>query len=184
MIDTLSTRARSDRYGSKINRTHSPLRAYTVPWASILIASLLPQLVIASAVPLIPPLGFILLLSWRLVRPGLLPVWAGFPLGIFDDLFSGQPFGSAILLWSLTMLGMEVFEAKFPWRGFFQDWVVAGAVVTLYLITAALLSGGRVDATMIVVLGPQVVVSIVLIPIVSRFVAGLDRFRLTRVRGL
>ena len=32
--------------------------------------------------------------------------------------------------------------------------------------------------------GPQLVLSIALIPLISRFVAGLDRFRLTRVRSL
>lgn len=184
MIDPISHRARRDRYGSKINRSHSPALAYAVPWLSVLLGSLLPQLVIASAVPMVPPLGYLMLLSWRLVRPGLLPVWAGFPLGLFDDLFSGQPFGSAILLWSITMLGMEVFEAKFPWRGFFQDWLVAGVVVTGYLLVAALFSGGEIGATMLLVLGPQIVLSLVMIPVVARLVAALDRFRLTRVRVL
>ena len=184
MTGELSSRARRDRYGSKINRAHSPALAHAVPWVSIMLGSLLPQLPIASAVPLSPPLGFLMLLSWRLVRPGLLPVWAGFPLGAFDDLFSGQPFGCAILLWSLTMLGMELFEAKFPWRGFLQDWLVMSVIAAGYLVTAALFSGGRIGGTMLLVLGPQFVFTVALIPILSRFVAGLDRFRLTRVRSL
>ena len=184
MIDQLSTRARRDRYGSKINRTHSPALAHAVPWITVMLASLLPQLPIASAVPLIPPLGFMALLSWRLVRPGLLPVWAGFPLGAFDDLFSGQPFGCAIVLWSVTMIGIELVEARFPWRGFFQDWIVAGVVVTWYLVIAALFSGGRIGGTALVVLVPQLAISVVLIPVMSRLVAGLDRFRLTRVRAI
>lgn len=184
MIDQLSSRARRDRYGSKINRTHSSLLAYAVPWMAVMLGSLLPQLPIASAVPLIPPLGYVMLLSWRLVRPGLLPVWAGFPLGAFDDLFSGQPFGSAILLWSITMIGIEMVEARFPWRGFFQDWIVAAVVVTWYLVIAALFSGGRIGGTTLAVLLPQVTVSIILIPVMSRIVAGLDRFRLTRVKAI
>jgi rod shape-determining protein MreD len=184
MIDQLSSRARSDRYGSKINRTHSPVLAYAVPWASVMIGSLLPQLFIASAVPLVPPLGFLVLLSWRLVRPGLLPVWAGFPLGLFDDLFTGQPLGSAILLWSATMIALEIVETRFPWRGFFQDWLVSGILSVGYLVMAAILSGGRVDGVMIAVLLPQIVVTLVLIPVLARFVAALDRFRLTRVRGI
>lgn len=184
MISELSPRARRDPYGSKINRAHSPALAYAVPWITVLLGSLIPQLPIASAVPLIPPLGFMMLLSWRLVRPGLLPVWAGFPLGLFDDLFSGQPFGCAVLLWSVTMLGIELVEARFPWRGFFQDWLVGGVVVTSYLVIAALFSGGRIGGTALLVLMPQVVVSIVLIPVMSRLVAFLDRFRLTRVRAI
>ena len=184
MIDQLSTRARSDRYGSKINRTYSPVRAYVVPWLSIMLGTLLPQLFVASAVPFVPPLGFLMLLSWRFVRPGLLPVWAGFPLGLFDDLFSGQPFGSAIMLWSAAMLALEILETRFPWRGFFQDWIVTGVLAAGYLLLAALFSGGRVGSIALVVLGPQLVLTVALIPILARFVAGLDRFRLARVWGV
>ncbi len=184
MTGQLSSRARRDRYGCKINRTHSPVLAYAVPWASVMLGAFIPQLPIASAVPLAPPLGYLMLLSWRLARPGLLPVWAGFPLGAFDDLFSGQPFGCAILLWSATMIGIEIVETRFPWRGFFQDWIVGSVIVTWYLVLAALFSGGQVGAAMLLVLGPQLVLSIALIPLISRFVAGLDRFRLTRVRSL
>ena len=184
MTGQLSPRARRDRYGSKINRTHAPVLAYAVSWASVMLGSLIPQLPIASPVPLAPPLGYLMLLSWRLVRPGLLPVWAGFPLGAFDDLFSGQPFGCAILLWSATMIGIEIVETRFPWRGFSQDWIVGSVIVTWYLVLAALFSGGQVGAAMLLVLGPQLVLSIALIPLISRFVASLDRFRLTRVRSL
>lgn len=183
-MDPLSSRARRDPYGSKINRAHSPTLAYAIPWVSVMAGSLLPQLPIASAVPLVPPLGFLMLLSWRFVRPGLLPVWAGFPLGLFDDLFSGQPFGSAIMLWSMTMIGLEILEARFPWRGFYQDWTVAGVVSAWYLVMAALFSGGQVGGTMVAVLVPQLVLTLILIPILSRFTAGLDRYRLTRFRSL
>ncbi|MFN3509884.1 MAG: rod shape-determining protein MreD [Tsuneonella troitsensis] len=184
MIAELSNKARSDRYGSKINRTHSPVRAYLVPWLSIVLGSLVALLPVASAVPLVPPLGFLMLLSWRLVRPGLFPVWAGFPLGLFDDMFSGQPFGSAIMLWSATMIAIEILETRFPWRGFFQDWAVSGLLATGYLMIAALFSGGKLGLTMFAVLVPQIVLTLALIPILSRFVSGLDRFRLARVRGL
>ena len=184
MIGELSSRARRDRYGSKINRTHSPVRAYLVPWASIMLASVLPLFAIASAVPLIPPLGYLMLLSWRLVRPGLLPVWAGFPLGLFDDMFSGQPLGSAIFLWSLTMIALEIIETRFPWRGFFQDWAVSALLAVVYLVTAAVFSGGQLGATMLVVLVPQILLTLALIPVLSRFVAALDRFRLARVWGV
>jgi rod shape-determining protein MreD len=184
MIGEISHRARRDRYGSKINRTHSPVRAYVVPWLSIMLASLVPMIPIASAVPLVPPLGFLMLLSWRLVRPGLMPVWAGVPLGIFDDVFSGQPFGSAIMLWSATMIAIEIIETRFPWRGFFQDWAVSGLLATVYLFVAALFSGGRLEPTVFLALLPQIVFTIVLIPVLSRVVSALDRFRLSRVRGV
>lgn len=182
MIDPISGKARRDRYGSKINRAHSPVLAYATPWVTIMFASLLPQILIASAIPLVPPLGYLMLIAWRLVRPGLLPVWAGTLLGLFNDLFSGQPFGCATLLWSLTMLGIELLEARFPWRGFLQDWLVGIVFIAAYLIFAAMLSGARIDIMAIVVMGPQFLLSVFVFPIVARMVAALDRFRLMRVR--
>ena len=92
-MERLNPRARSDHYGSRINRTQSPLRAGSVPYLSIMLGSLVPLLLIADVMPLLPPLGFLMLIAWRLMRPGLLPLWAGAPLGAFDDLVSGQPFG-------------------------------------------------------------------------------------------
>ncbi len=78
---------------------------------------------------MLPPFGFMLLVAWRQVRPGLLPVWAGLPLGLFDDIYSGQPFGSAMLLWSLAMILLELVEARFPWRNFLLDWLVSAVLI-------------------------------------------------------
>ena len=116
--------ARAER---RINRRHSRIFATFVPWSSIVLASILPTLQVAGGVALVPPLGFMLLLAWRIVRPGLLPVWAGAALGLVDDLFSGQPLGFGIATWSLAMLTLEWAEIRFPWRGFAQEWLIAGA---------------------------------------------------------
>ena len=184
MIDPINPRARRDAFGSKINRDHSPLLAYGVPWTSILIASLTPWLPIISSAPIVPPLGYMLLVAWRLMRPSLLPLWAGLPLGAFDDLYSGQPFGSGILLFSLTLIGIELLDARFPWRGFLLDWLLASAILALYLALSALVSGGQITPIQLSVIVPQLLVTIVLYPIVARLVALLDRARLTRVRRL
>ncbi|MCA0902308.1 rod shape-determining protein MreD [Qipengyuania aquimaris] len=179
-MERMEPRARSDAYGSRINRSHSPLLANVIPWLSILLGSLLPVFAIAAALPMVPPLGFLTLLAWRLVRPGLLPVWAGFPLGLFDDLFSGQPFGFAILLWSMTMLVIEFVELRLPWRAFWQDWFTAGLLVVMYLLGGWLLSGATPTLPALVALIPQLLMSILMFPIVARIVARLDRLRLMR----
>jgi rod shape-determining protein MreD len=184
MIDPINPRARRDAFGSKINRDHAPLLAYGVPWASILLASLTPLLPIIAPAPILPPLAFMLLLAWRLMRPGLLPLWAGLPLGAFDDLFSGQPFGSGILLFSLTLIGIEALDARFPWRSFWQDWIIAIAVIAAYLMVAALVSGAHPDRVLLLALGPQFGLSILMFPIIARIVSMLDRLRLLRVRRL
>lgn len=181
-MERLNLKSRSDRYGRRINRVHSPLRAQIVPYASILIASVLPALFMSGVMPISPPLGFLLLLGWRMVRPGLLPLWVGLPLGAFDDLFSGQPFGSAILLWSLTMLILEFLEERFPFRGFWQDWFTAGVAILLYLIAAMAASGTAPTIYHLSASTPQVLLSILLYPIIALMVAALDRFRLSRVR--
>ncbi|WDA40602.1 rod shape-determining protein MreD [Erythrobacter sp. BLCC-B19] len=183
-MERLDPRARSDIYGRRINRAPYPWRVRSVPYASIMLGSLLPVLLIADVMPLLPPLGFLLLLGWRMVRPGLLPLWAGAPLGAFDDLVSGQPFGCAILLWSLAMIAIEVIETRFPWRGFWQDWFTAGVMAVLYWFAALLLSGASVTPEMIVVAVPQAAMAVLLYPVVARIVAGLDRFRLARARKL
>ena len=184
MITRLNPRARRDRFGSKINLAPSPARATAVPWLSVILGSLTPLLPFIASAPIVPPVGFMMLLGWRLVRPGLLPLWAGFPLGLFDDLFSGQPLGCGVLLWSLAMLGIEAVEARFPWRNFLLDWLTAGLALALYLMVSALFSGGGGGYARIVLIGPQLLLSILLFPIVARMVARLDRFRLMRVRAI
>ena len=183
-MEVLNPRSRSDAFGSKINRAHSPVLAISLPWAMILLGSLTPLLPVISPAPIMPPFGFLLLIAWRLVRPGLLPLWAGLPLGLFDDLFSGQPLGSGVLLFSLALIAIELLELRFPWRGFWQDWLTAALLVSGYLTMSAVFSGAELTLIQLKVIVPQLLLSIVLFPIIARMVALLDRLRLMRVRRL
>jgi rod shape-determining protein MreD len=171
-------------FARRINRAHSPILAFGVPWLTVLIGSLAPWLPVIAPAPVVPPLGFTVLLAWRLLRPGLFPLWAGVPLGMFDDLYSGQPFGSGIFLFSLTLLAIELIELRFPWRGFLLDWALATLILAIYLVAAALVSGAHFVPVQLTVIVPQLLLSVVLYPIVARLVALLDRMRLTRVRRL
>ncbi len=137
-----------------------------------------------DVMPLAPPIGFIIFLSWRLMRPGLFPLWIGVPLGAFDDLFSGQPFGSAILLWSVTMIGIELVETRFPWRGFWQDWFTAGLVILIYIFASMLTSGATITPHMLIATIPQLLLALLVYPLFARIVAWLDRFRLSRSRRI
>ena len=180
MMEQLNPRARSDEYGSRINRVHSPVLGHGIPPLTVVLASFLPALIMTSALPFIPPFGFMMLVAWRIVRPGLFPVWIGLPLGAFDDLFSGQPFGSAILLWSLAMIAIELVEARFPWRNFVQDWLAISALVALYILAAAFVSGAKLTVPGVAALLPQILFSALLFPLVARLVARWDRLRLKR----
>ena len=183
-MERIDPRARSDAYGSRLNRSHSPLVANVVPWLSIVLASLLPIFFVAAGLPILPPLGFLMLLGWRLFRPGLLPVWAGIPLGLFDDLFSGQPFGFAILTWSLAMLVIEALELRLPWRAFWQDWLSAAVLSIFYLLAGWLLSGASPSLASLIALVPQILLTLLLFPVVARVVARLDLWRLWRWKRL
>jgi rod shape-determining protein MreD len=183
-MERLNPQSRRDPYGSRINRRESALLAYGLPWSTILLGSLTPWLPIIAAAPVLPPLGFLLMLAWRLLRPGLLPTWAGLPLGFFDDLYSGQPMGSGVLLFSLALIIVELIEIRFPWRNFWLDWLTAAGIVVPYIVVAALISGAKPTAVQLAAIAPQVLLAVVLFPIVARIVAMLDRLRLMRVRRI
>ena len=178
----LKPRSRPNPYGKRINREPSPLLANSVPYATIVLGSMLPLLLVTSTMPIVPPLGFMMLVGWRLMRPGLLPSWVGLPLGAIDDLFSGQPFGSAILLWSVTMLAIEWFETRVPWRGFLQDWLAAALACAGYVLAAAAFSGAKINPTLAIAIMPQLLASILAFPLISVLVATFDRLRLQRIR--
>ena len=182
MMEEINGRVRHSAYGHRIERTQSPLLAYSIPIITILLGSLSPLLPVIASAPLLPPLGYLFFLSWRLVRPGLLPLWAGIPFGLFDDLFSGQPLGSAIMLWSLTMLALEVIDNRYPWRNFVQDWLLSIVFIAVYLVVSALVAGFNHGGVRLELLLPQFIFSILLYPIVAFVVGSLDNFRLRRVK--
>jgi rod shape-determining protein MreD len=183
-METLNPRSRRDSFGTRINRAQSPILGHGLPWLTVVLGSLTPWLPIIAAAPVVPPMGFITLLAWRLLRPGLFPLWAGVPLGLVDDLFSGQPVGSGILLFSITLLAIEVVEFRLPWRGFLLDWALASAILGVYLSFAALFSGADITPVQLTVIVPQLIISIVVYPLVARMIAVLDRLRLMRVRRI
>ena len=169
--------------GGRLNRAPSPFLAYLLPWLAIALASVAPAWPVIASFPLMPPLGFLMLLGWRQLHPGLLPVWAGLPLGLLDDLVSGQPAGSGVLLWSATLLGLEAIELRWPWRNFLVEWAVSGAIIAAYLVIAGLIANGITRADWLMVILPQMLVSILVYPLIGRVVAWLDRLRLAQFRN-
>ena len=168
----------NQRLRKRINRAPSPILARGVPWASVMLLSLMPFAPLFVSAPIIPPLAFMALLAWRMLRPGMLPVWAGAPLGAFDDLYSGQPFGSAVLLWSLAMLVIDLIDIRLRWRGFLQDWALAASLIAAYLVLAVFVSNLAGGAAPLRTILPQIVLAVIAHPLVTRLIAALDRLRL------
>ena len=151
-------------------------RARALPWLTVMAGSLVTTFPIVASLPLLPPMGLLMLLAWRLLARFALRPWAAAPLGAFDDLVSGQPLGSAVLLWSLCFLAIDLVEQRLVFRDFWQDWVIAGAAVAGCLVAGRLIAlplGARVD----VVLLAQIVIAVMLFPLAARIVAWIDRKR-------
>ena len=167
-----------DLVPARINRAPSPWVAGGLPWVTVMLASMASFSPIVASAPVVPPLAYMVFLAWRMLRPSLLPVWA------FDDLFSGQPLGSGIVLWSAAMLAMEAVDNRFLWRSFRQDWVAAGLLIAVYLALGAVFAGLAAGYPLPLVIGPQLLAALVLYPIVTQIVALFDRIRLLPLQAV
>lgn len=157
-----------------------PLRMNAVPAGSVMVGSALSGLPFIVETPIMPPFGFILLLSWRMLRSDLWPVWIGIPLGFWDDLISGQPVGSAVALWTITMLAMDALDRRVVWRNYWIDWALAGMALLVLLVTGALLARAGNAADIIRLIAPQYTLSVFLVPLAMLLVSRLDAWRLKR----
>jgi rod shape-determining protein MreD len=165
-------------YESRIERVQSPWKMLLVPVLSVMAGSAATAMPLFTAGPMLPPMGFMMLLGWRLMRPGIWPAWVGLPFGLFDDLFSGQPFGSAALLWSLTLLAIELIDARAIWRDHLQDWLIAAVAIMLVLLGGLGIQGLAHRAPEASVIVPQILLSMLIFPLAVRLCARLDGWRL------
>lgn len=141
--------------------------------ATIVAGSLLTLIPIVATVPWLPPAGLLLLLAWRLRDPRLLPAWAPLPLGLFDDLVSGQVFGSAMVLWTVVFIAIDVLDSRLVWRFFAHDWLIAAGaaagVLTLQRLLAAPLAA-HVDTLLLI----QIAVAAALFPLAALIASRID----------
>jgi len=166
-------------YEPRLNRVASRWALIGVPALSVMLGSmtvLLPQI---SVLPLLPPFGFLILLAWRMIVRDLWPVWAALPLGFFDDIFSGQPLGSAMLLWTLVFLVLDIFDRWMMWRDYRQDWAIAGTLVAIVLLAGLVIANASGGDTNAVILLPQIIISVLIFPLMVRLCAWLDVLRWT-----
>lgn len=170
------------RTGPQLGEPASRLRMQLVPIATVMLASALPlMLPLIANSPVLPPLGLILFLCWQMLRAELWPVWIGLPLGLWDDMFSGQPFGSAIGLWTLACIAIQYFSQRIYWRGFVHDWAITATLVAIIQFLGALIvhphaPTGRLLSLVL----PQIIFAAMLVPMVLRLTGRFDNFRLKR----
>lgn len=170
----------SDSY-QRIARDRSLLRIKGTPVATVMLGSLFPAILPIIAVsPAMPPLGLLMLLGWRLLRPEIWPLWIGLLLGLFDDIATGHPVGTAMCLWTLTLVALDLAGGRLLWRDYVQDWLIAAiAIIAVLAMSWAIMAlgpdGGGGPFSRIL---PQMAISILLYPLAARLCARLDRWRL------
>lgn len=163
----------------RLGRTPSRLRIHGTPVLCVMLGSMIPALLpLISQSPTLPPLGLLFLLSWRLLHREIWPLWIGAPLGAFDDLMSGNPFGTAIFLWSVIIIAIEFADERLFWRDYWHDWLIAVPACLTFLggsFLIARLGGSAVPAFLLL---PQLLWSALFYPLIVRITAGMDRWRM------
>ena len=147
--------------------------ARALPWLTVVAGSLVTAVPLVATVPLLPPFGLLMLLAWRLLVRFSMRRWAAAPLGFVDDLVSGQPLGSAVLLWSLCFLVIDLAEARLVFRDFGQDWLIATGLIAACLLAGRVLAvpaTAHVDLALLA----QGVATALLFPVAMRLVAWID----------
>lgn len=151
-----------------------------VPVATTVIAILLGLFPLIVTAPIVPDLGFLVLITWRLLRPEIWLPTAALGFGLFDDLVSGHPIGQSMALWTMVFLLFDLIESRVDYKDFWFDWLFAGLAIILYTFGAwyiGVLMDSRAPFAMML---PQLGFSILAYPVVARLVLGLDRWRLSR----
>lgn len=163
----------------QIGRGPSPFAAY-LPAATVVIASLLSALPIVSNSGWYPDFGYLVLISWRLLRADPWPPWWAAPLGFVNDLFTGYPVGFSIALWSATMLALDLIDRRTMWRDYWIEWVLAAVLIAidewLQWRVAKAVDAAPSFSRMV----PALVISIFVFPLFAWLVSRIDAWRLGR----
>ncbi|HEV2867595.1 MAG TPA: rod shape-determining protein MreD [Allosphingosinicella sp.] len=166
--------------GSSTEVAIRDVRRRFVPVGSTLGAILLSLLPIVASMPLLPDLGFVTLIVWRLLRPEIWSAQVALGLGLVNDLVGGHPVGQSMLLWTAAFLVLDLIDSRLGFRDYLMDWLIGAALIIFHTVGAwyiALLMGS--DVRFMVIL-PQLGLCVLVYPVVARLVLGFDRWRLMR----
>jgi rod shape-determining protein MreD len=166
--------------GSEAEVQIRDLRRQYVPLVSTIIAILVSVLPVVATSLWSPNFGFLILITWRLLRPEIWQAWTALALGLVADLVGGAPLGQSMLLWTLTFLAFDYADSWLGSRDYWLDWLLAASALSFHAVGVwyiALLMGSELAFPVIV---PQLGLSILAYPIAARLVLALDRWRLMR----
>jgi rod shape-determining protein MreD len=154
--------------------------AVYVPAFSVMLASLFTALPIVSTNGWYPDCGFMVLIAWRLLRSDVWPAWWAAPLGLFNDLTTGNPIGLSIAVWTAAMLALDIADRRTQWRGYWLEWAIAALLLlgneAAEWRVAQVMGASLPFATVL----PPLVISILAFPVLAFIVSRIDRWRLGR----
>lgn len=151
-----------------------------IPAISVMVGSYLCALPIVSMSGWYPDFGFLVLISWRLLRGDAFPAWWAAPLGLFNDLVTGTPVGLSMAVWTAAMLLLDLADRRTMWRDYWLEWALAALL---------LLGNEAAEWRVAQVMGaslpfstvfPPLLISILAFPIAGWLVSRIDRWRLGR----
>src|SRR5688500_15297724 len=146
-----------------------------VPAVSVMLASLLAALPIISTSGWFPDFGFVMLIAWRLLRGDVWSAWWAAPLGLFNDLATGNPVGLSVTVWTASMLALDLTDRRTMWRDYWLEWGLAALL---------LLANEAAEWRLAQVMGaslpffsvlPPLLISIFGFPVAAWIVTRLDR---------
>lgn len=156
------------------------VRRQFLPLISTVIACLLSLLPIVTDAPLIPDFAFLTLIAWRLLRPELWMARVALPLGAFNDLVAGHPFGQSMALWTLAFLILDAVDSRLLFRDFWMDWLLASLLILLYTFGDWYIGHLMGNTAQFSIMAPQIAVTLLCYPLIARIIVSLDRWRLAR----
>jgi rod shape-determining protein MreD len=163
----------------RIGKGPLPFAAF-VPATTVVIASFLSALPIVSTSGWYPDFGFLVFVSWRLLRSDPWPAWWAAPLGLVNDLFTAYPIGFSITLWCATMLALDLIDRRTMWRDYWIEWVLAAVLLAIdqwLQWRLAAMVGARVPFMIMV---PPTIIAICVFPLSAWLVSRFDAWRLGR----
>jgi rod shape-determining protein MreD len=163
----------------RIGQGPSPFAAF-LPAATVVAASFLAALPIVSKAGWFPDFGYLVLVSWRLLRADPWPPWWAAPLGFVNDLFTGYPIGFSIALWSATMLVLDLIDRRTMWRDYWIEWVLAAVLITIDETLQWRVAKAVDAAPSFTRILPPIVISICLFPLFAWLISRIDAWRLGR----
>lgn len=148
-----------------------------IPAITVVVAIFLAALPIVSTSGWFPDFGFLVLIAWRLLRSDVWPSWWAAPLGLLNDLVSGQPLGLSVTIWTASMLALDIIDRRTIWRDYWIEWALASLLILFNEAAqwqVAAWNGARVPFSAMI---PPLVLSIVTFPVAAWIVGRVDRWR-------